>query len=166
MKIYGDHFLLNPENPGNVTTKNIALLPGVAQNLTEKWTYPDGLPDSITFSILQNDDILGQAAFKSIRWFNRKAELSLFLHPDHHGKRIGMKVMDAMIKHAFNHLNLHRLEAEVIEYNKPALNLVKKLGFICEGCLREARYFDGKYYSIYRFGLLRNEFEKTEKTRS
>lgn len=161
MKIFGDAFSLSLEEPGNETFKNIALQAGVVQNLTEKWAYPEGTPDSITFGIIQNDEIIGQAAFKSIRWFNRKAELSLFLDPGFHGKGLGRKILQAMINHAFNQLNLHRLEAEVIEYNKPALKLVEKLGFVQEGRLREARYFDGKYYDIYRYGLLRNEFIKT-----
>lgn len=161
MKIYGDEFLLSLEDPESETLKNIALQPGVVQNLTEKWTYPEGTPDSMSFGIMQDEKLIGHAAFKSIRWFNRKAELSLFLHPDYHGKGLGAKVLQVMIKHAFHHMNLHRLEAEVIEYNKPAIKIVEKLGFIHEGCLRQARYFKGKYYDIYRYGLLRNEFLKT-----
>ena len=161
MNIYGDKFLLSPADPDNGAFKKIALQQGVVQNLTEKWTYADGTPDSLTFGIIQDEKIIGQAAFKSIRWFNRKAELSLFLDPDFHGKGIGKNVLQLMTHHAFSHLNFHRLEAEVIEYNKPALKIVEKLGFVREGCLREARYYDGKYHDIYRYGLLRNEFMNT-----
>ena len=138
----------------------IATKPGIAENLTEKWTYPDGMPENLTFEIRQNEKIIGQTAFKSFRWFNRKAELSLFLHPDFQNKGLGTSILKSMINHAFCQLNLHRLEAEVNEYNLPAMKMMEKLGFVKEGVLREARFLNGKYYNIIRFGLLYNEFEK------
>jgi len=147
------------DKTGGSVAGEIALLPGIVQNLTEKWTYPDNMPDSMVFDLWKDEKLIGQAAFKSIRWFNRKAELSLFIHPDYQGKKIGSKIMEAMIGHAFMQLNLHRLEAEIIEYNPAALRLVEKLGFVNEGRLREARYFDGKYYDILRYGLLKSEYQ-------
>ncbi len=143
----------------NDSIKQIALLPDVSKHLTEKWIYPDGMPDEINYALIKDERIIGQTAFKSVRWFNRKAELSLFIHPDFHHQGIGKQVLCAMIDLAFERFNFHRLEAEVLAYNSPVIKLVKKLGFINEGCLREARFFDGKYYDIYRYGLLRKEYE-------
>lgn len=160
MKIPCEGIQIIPEAAGNASAKEIALMPGVVQNLTEKWTYPDGMPDAINFDLFHQGKMIGQAAYKSIRWFNRKAELSLFLHPEYQKKQFGTKILKAMIDHAFAHLNLHRLEAEVIAYNPGGQKLIEKLGFVQEGCLREARYFEGKYYDILRYGLLRSEYGK------
>ena len=146
------------DKTGKCAAGEIALLPGIVQNLTEKWTYPDHMPDSMVFDLWKDEKLIGQTAFKSIRWFNRKAELSLFIHPDYQGKKIGSRILEALIGHAFMHLNLHRLEAEIIEYNPAAIRLVEKMGFVNEGRLREARYFDGKYYDILRYGLLKSEY--------
>jgi RimJ/RimL family protein N-acetyltransferase len=157
MKILCDDIQLILDNAENNAAADIALQPGIVQNLTEKWTYPKNMPDSMTFNLMKEDITIGQAAFKSIRWFNRKAELSLFIHPDFQGRQYGTRILRAMIAHAFNHLNLHRLEAEVIRYNPAAIKLVEKLGFVNEGCLREARYFDGKYHDIFRYGLLKSD---------
>jgi RimJ/RimL family protein N-acetyltransferase len=142
------------------TVTEIARMPGVAENLTEKWTYPEGMPESLTFEIKKDEVVIGQAAFKSFRWFNRKAELSLFLHPDFQSKGLGTSILKSMIHHAFYHMNLHRLEAEVNEYNVQGLRLLEKLGFVKEGVLREARFLNGKYYDIIRFGMLKEDFEK------
>jgi len=147
------------DKTGNSVAGKIALMPGIVPYLTEKWTYPDNMPDSMVFDLWKDEKLIGQAAFKSIRWFNRKAELSLFIHPEYQGKKIGSGIIEAMISHAFKHLNLHRLEAEVIDYNPAAIRLVEKLGFVNEGRLREARYFDGKYYDILRYGLLKSEYQ-------
>ena len=56
-------------------------------------------------------------------------------------------------------LNFHRLEAEVIAGNDRAVSLVKKAGFVEEGRLREAKFIDGIYHDILRFGLLRPEYK-------
>lgn len=158
MNIACEKAQIRMNNSSAPSITEIANMPGVAQNLTEKWTYPEGMPDSMTFDLFVDDVIIGQAAFKSMRWFNRKAELSLFIHPEYQGKKIGTSVLKAMISHAFNHLNLHRLEAEVIAYNIPGIKLIERMGFVREGCLREARFFEGKYHDIFRFGLLKSEY--------
>lgn len=161
MKIICDDIVLNREETVRDEIKQIALMEGVVQNLTEKWTYPENLPDSISFTILQDDQVIGQAAFKSVRWFNRKAEMSLFIHPDHQKRGIGTRILKSLINHAFLQLNFHRLEAEVNEYNQAGLKLMEKLGFKQEGRLREARFFKGRYYDIFRFGLLSTDFESS-----
>jgi RimJ/RimL family protein N-acetyltransferase len=163
-------------NLGNVTLKQsgeisneilqIAHSPEIATFLTEKWMYPQPMPESIDFIINHDEEIIGQVSLKSIRWFNRKAVLSLFLKPENQGKKLGLMILEAMMEHAFGKLNFYRLEAEVIEYNERALKLVEMLGFTMEGRLRQAKYSDGKYYDILRFGILKHEFDVSYKDRN
>ena len=160
MKIPNKEVYIGLTEKNNALAAEIATAPGVAENLTEKWTYPEGMPGSLTFEIKKDETVIGQAAYKAFRWFNRKAELSLFLHPDFQNKGLGVSILNSMIHHAFFSLNLHRLEAEVNAYNDVGLRIMDKLGFVKEGVLREARYLDGKYYDIIRFGLLKRDFEK------
>jgi len=150
---------LKTSDESEESIRKITEIPEIAKNLTERWMYPAGMPDSIVFAIFYENQIAGSCALKTIRWFNRKAELSLFLDPAFQKKGIGFDALIALMKHAFFSMNFYRLEAEVIEYNQPALTLVRKLGFIEEGRLRQAKYFDGKYFDILRFGLLKIEFE-------
>jgi RimJ/RimL family protein N-acetyltransferase len=131
----------------------------VSRFLTEKWLYPEPMPDTITFGIESNGEIIGEVALKSIRWYNRKAELSLFIKPDFQGRKIGPDVLVNVMKYAFHTLNFHRLEAEIIDYNDRSLKLVESLNFKMEGRLRQAKYYEGKYYDILRYGILKTEFE-------
>ena len=155
--ICSDQIALSSAESTSGKILRIALMPEVACNLTETWTYPDNMPQEIVFVIRKDKKVIGQAAYKSIRWFNRKAALSLFIHPEYQRQGIGTLVMQHLISHGFNHLNLHRLEAEVISYNQAAMALMKKAGFTQEGCLRQARYYNGAYADILSFGLLRQE---------
>ncbi len=150
----------------DVMFRDLAGNPEVAKFLTEKWTYPKGMPDVMAFALYHEETLIGQAELKSIRWFNRKAELGLFLDQQWQGRGMGFEAMKVLITHAFDQMNLYRLEAEVIEYNKAALRLVKKLGFVQEGRLREARYFDGKYFDILRFGILKHEYKNFEEQKN
>ncbi|MCD4725796.1 MAG: GNAT family N-acetyltransferase, partial [Bacteroidales bacterium] len=66
--------------------------------------------------------------------------------------------LQAIIEYAFKRLNLYRLEAEVIDGNLASLKLVDKAGFTAEGRLRKAKFINGEYRDLLRFGLLRREF--------
>ena len=146
-----------PENHPEII--KIAENVSVSKFLTEKWLYPEPMPDSIIFGIEAGGEIIGEVALKNIRWYNRKAELSLFIKPGFQGKKIGSEVLFKMMDYAFNTLNFYRLEAEIIDYNEISRKLVEKLNFMLEGRLRQAKYFEGKYYDILRYGILKPEFE-------
>lgn len=68
-----------------------------------------------------------------------------------------------MVKFGFEKMNLHRIEAEVIAFNERSIKMIEKLGFIKEGTLREGKYSDGKYWDIYRYGILKYEYESLYK---
>jgi RimJ/RimL family protein N-acetyltransferase len=86
--------------------------------------------------------------------------LNIVIKKDFRNKGYGREVLTEMINYGFKILNFHRLEAEVYEYNKASIMLVENLGFAVEGKLREAKYNNGKYYNIIRYGLLKNEWQK------
>lgn len=129
------------------------------ENLSETRFYPAGMPERMIFRIEQEGRLAGEIRLQAIRWFNRRAEISIFIAEDFRGKGLGKAAVSALIHHAFTMMNLHRLEVEVYEYNRAGNALFRHFGFLEEGRLREARYFDGKYWDIIRYGLLRGEYE-------
>lgn len=128
------------------------------QNLSERNWYPDSMPDKISFTIESNNKIAGGIELVNIRWFNRKAEITIWILPEFRGQGLALQALKTIIRFSFEQLNFHRLEAEIYEFNQAARNLFKKLGFELEGKLREAKYKDGRYYDILRFGLLKKEW--------
>ncbi len=126
-------------------------------NMSETRLYPKGLPLEMVFKIESGNEVVGQIKLTRIRWFNRKAEISIAVKKNNQKKGIGTEALKIILDFAFNKMNLHRLEAEVIEFNEASIKLVEKFGFKREGQLREAKYSDGKYWDIIRYGLLKNE---------
>ncbi len=130
------------------------------QNLSERTWYPPDMPQTMVFTIEVEGKIVGGVELVNIRWFNRKAEITIWLLPEFRGQGLAKKALDAICRLAFEQLNLHRLEAEVYEFNTAARNLFTKARFVTEGTLREAKFKDGTYFNIIRFGLLKREWKK------
>ena len=130
------------------------------KNLSETRQYSAAMPDHFVFRIEKDNRLVGEVRLQRIRWFNRKAEISILFLSEYRGKGLGSGVLQEIIRYAFNSMNLHRLEAEVYEYNSAAQKLFEGCGFKKEGTLREARYTDGRYYDIIRYGLLRSEWQQ------
>jgi RimJ/RimL family protein N-acetyltransferase len=70
-------------------------------------------------------------------------------------KGYGTDALRAMLRWAFRHLNMRRVEPE----NEAAVRVYKKLGFVVEGCRREHHYDDGCYRDELIMAVLRREFE-------
>lgn len=50
-----------------------------------------------------------------------------------------------MVEYAFDELNLHRIEANIIPRNAASLTVAEKNGFVCEGLSRKYLYINGKW---------------------
>ncbi|MFO1257747.1 MAG: GNAT family protein [Gammaproteobacteria bacterium] len=76
----------------------------------------------------------------------------------HHGRGIGYRAMQMVIDYSFATIGLHRLWLHCYPENIVAARLYKKLGFIYEGCEREAIYRDGMFISQDRWSLLERDW--------
>lgn len=162
MIIKSNNLVIKAIDSTSESLKEKMMLDNDILNMTEVKIYPSNLPTEFTFEILNNDNVIGELQLKSFRWFNRKAELSIFILQEYRNTGFGSEALKFIINFAFDKLNLHRLEAEVIEYNESAKKIVEGFGFVLEGRLREAKYNNGKYYDILRYGLLKKEFNIKE----
>ncbi len=129
-------------------------------SMSEVKLYPPNLPTEFTFEIIHREIVIGEFKLKSFRWLNRKAELSIFILKEFRNKGYGKEAISAVISFSFDNLNLHRLEAEVIDFNDSSKKIIEDFGFVLEGRLREAKFSKGKYFDILRYGLLKSEFNK------
>jgi RimJ/RimL family protein N-acetyltransferase len=136
----------------------------ILENLSETRLYPPNMPSSMVFRIEHENKLIGEIGFRTIKWFNRKAEITLFISPEDQGKGHGKQALLMLMKFAFEKMNLVRLEAEVIDYNDKAKSLFEKVGFILEGRLRAAKYNNGNYYDVLRYGMLKDEYDKKHKS--
>ncbi len=160
MKIAGSKITLIQARLNDEEKKTLYSSNEQLDTMSEVWRYPEETPTEIVFKIEREGKTIGELTMKNLRWFNRKAELGIIIFPQEQGKGYATDALRTVINYAFKDMNLHRLEAEVIEYNEASKKMIEKLGFKEEGRLREAKYSKGKYWDILRYGLLKDEYEK------
>ncbi len=90
----------------------------------------------------------------------RKATLRLFVAPEMQGKGYGTDALRILANFCFHELGLHRLGLVVREDNSRALSVYKRLGFVVEGCEREAVWTEGRWLNFLHMGLLAQEWRE------
>jgi len=68
------------------------------------------------------------------------------------------EALRAIFAWAFETMAVDRIEAQVHPLNTPSLKLLKRLGFVEEGLLREAGLWMGERRDLVQLGLLQREF--------
>jgi putative acetyltransferase len=80
--------------------------------------------------------------------------LGMSVRDDWHNRRVGTRLMEALIDLADNWLGAIRLELTVYVNNEYALRLYRKFGFEVEGRLRAYSLRDGQYTDTYTMARL------------
>ncbi len=124
-------------------------------------------PEEKPLAIELNDDgawrLIGNSGFMHLEWTNRSAEIGLFIGDKSvWNKGYGTEVMQLLLRHGFETLNLHRIYLRVFSTNLRARRSYEKAGFVMEGTMREAVYRHGRYADIHIMSVLRSEWNATE----
>jgi len=81
-----------------------------------------------------------------------------FLQPGHRERGLGAKAGLLFYDYLFAYFPIRKLYADVFEYNKASLSLLKNAGFEVEGTFKHHRFFGGQYWTLYRLALYRETF--------
>jgi len=68
------------------------------------------------------------------------------------------EALRAVFAWAFDAMAIERIEAQVHPQNTPSLALLRRIGFVEEGLLREGGYWLGERRDLVQLGLLKREF--------
>lgn len=124
---------------------------------------PDERPMVIEIATGDEWVAVGNCNIFDIDWRVRCAEVGIFIGEKRYWNQgFGTETMKLLLKHGFRTLNLNRIFLKVYENNPRALRAYEKVGFIHEGCLRQAHYYDGKYVDAHIMSVLRQEWEDSE----
>lgn len=85
------------------------------------------------------------------------AEIGYVFHKDHWGKGYGTEAVSLVSKFAFEELNLHKLNARVVDTNIGSSRILEKNGFELEGRFKDHYFIEGKYYDGLFLGKLQSK---------
>ena len=100
------------------------------------------------------DAHVGNIHLSRISPHHRYCSYGIIMHKKYMGRGYACEASKILIKHAFEKMNMHRIEITSVADNKKATKLYKKLGAVEEGRKREAFYSKGKYRDLVIFSIL------------
>lgn len=115
-----------------------------------------------TYAIVRDNRIAGVIGFHPIDQSNHVAEIGYWLSEEHQGKGIMTSCCRALIKEAFETLNVNRIQIPAAEKNLKSRAIPERLGFTFEGILREVENLYGTYVNHAMYSMLKSDYEKIE----
>ena len=105
---------------------------------------------------------IGTIGMDHIDFKNQRAEFGNLLigESEYLGKNLATDGTLALLKFAFQEMNLNRVYLEVYADNDRARRLYDKCGFKVEGVLRQAYYHQGRFQDTVLMSVLRDEFRQ------
>ena len=95
----------------------------------------------------------------NINHFNKNANLDIFIgNKEQQRKGFASEAIQLILEHAFNDLDLERVESKIFTNNISSIKLHEKNGFINEGILRNYFFKDGKYNNVTIMSILKKEY--------
>ena len=122
---------------------------------------PEQRPLSIEIRSGEGWQLAGNTRLFHLKWLHRSAEFGIIIGDKalwDHG--YGTEVLELMLAHAFETLNLNRIYLHVYSSNQRARRSYEKAGFVVEGTLRQAMFQRGRYVDILIMGILHAEWKK------
>jgi RimJ/RimL family protein N-acetyltransferase len=111
--------------------------------------------------LVENDLHIGNCGLHEIDPVDRRAVVGILIgERSMQSKGHGTAAMRLLLDHAFETLNLERVQLSVYSNNPRAQRVYERLGFKHEGVLRKNRYKRGEYVDEIVMGLLRAEWSE------
>ena len=132
-------------------------------DLEEQFENAQKRSNEVNFAVcdLESGIHIGNLRVRSIELYHRSANIGRLLgHPDFQGGGRGSEALFLGLKFGFYHLGLNRIETGVKATNIAAVRSNEKIGMTMEGVKRQAVFWNGTYYDVLHFSMLRHEFEE------
>lgn len=113
------------------------------------------------YVLLKNNERIGLVRTDEIDHINKSIRVGGDILRTFCGLGYGTKMMKLIVKYCFDYLNMNRLWLMVLESNKVARHIYKKVGFMEEGCQRSAIFRNGRYEDYLMMSFLREEYVKS-----
>jgi len=131
--------------------------PHSSEAFTRDFISTLSLPGVLSWAITPKADesVVGMVFFHSFSSRHKKAELAFNVARSHWGKGIATDSARAVVRFAFEHLALNRVEATCMPANFGSRRVLEKIGMSKEGTMRRSHFrYDG-YHDMDLFSILR-----------
>lgn len=114
----------------------------------------------IQLALEYDGEFAGALSFHTLVLEEAKAEIGYWLTIDARGKGIATAAIKLLTGYGFETIGFHRIEALVVESNKPSMKVLLNAGYLQEGVLRDKSCCgDGTRENMIMFAAIRTDWE-------
>lgn len=164
----GEHAILRAVEPGDleqlrlwrndpVLRRNFREYREISPADQQKWYDSIRIANAAVrmFSITdKQNNLLGACGLCYIDWLRRSADFSIYIGDCYLDDKHSPCAARSLIRYAFAELGLHRLWAEVYEFDTRKKGFLTSLGFREDGVLRDAHFADGQWWASSMYSML------------
>lgn len=103
--------------------------------------------------------IIGMIGLNEVNHYHQRAELGYWLGRPFWGQEITAEAIRLMLRFCFGDLNLNRVTAFVFPDNNASRRVLEKVGFKCEGLLRQHLKQNNRMRDSYLYSILKEEWQ-------
>ncbi|MCY0877368.1 MAG: GNAT family protein [Firmicutes bacterium] len=103
-------------------------------------------------------ELVGCLGLHGIDWTHRLTSLGYWLGEPYQGRGIMTAAVRAAVTIAFQEYQLNRVEIRAAVGNRKSRAIAERLGFLAEGCVRQAEWLGDRYVDHIVYGMLREEW--------
>lgn len=101
--------------------------------------------------------------FHQVDWDNRSTSIGCWIGEKHQGRGVATNSCRALMDIAFHEYHLNRVEIQCAVTNHRSRSIPEKLGFVLEGCRREAEWLYDHFVDHAVYGMLSRDWEESER---
>ena len=106
----------------------------------------------------KNRKVIGMINYHRRDLREKRVDVGWLMLPQRQGKGYMTEAGRALLRHLFDDLGVHKVEALILPANKPSAALARRLGFRLEGGpIRDRWSVNGKWHSVMLYGLIAGE---------
>lgn len=128
-------------------------------NQEQYWVNVINNPSHIVFTVVEKNTmkLIGEIRASNID-INNLAEIGIVIDNKYRKQGYASEALKLFLEFIFGRTHINRIEAKIAVDNKNSIRFFEKNGFIKEGILREATYYDFKYKDVILMSVLKSGF--------
>lgn len=149
--------LLNSHFPVSIETQN---------NWYDNWDQKSELRYIVENK--QTNKRIGLVMLTNINWFSRTAEIALksVYNKDVREKGDMKEALELLLQYAFEEMNMHMLEAKIIDFNFMSVKFADEVGLKKEAVLKDRIFKKGKYRDLMIYSIFQDQYRNSKKNKS
>jgi UDP-4-amino-4,6-dideoxy-N-acetyl-beta-L-altrosamine N-acetyltransferase len=113
------------------------------------------------FMILHENVKIGICGLIDIDYKNKNANIAIIIGKTQlHTKGLGTMALSNLLNYGFKQIGLHRIGADVIEYNKTSIRLFEKSKFKIDVIQRDVIWRNNRWWNMYSMSILKDDFNE------